>query len=93
MFLVIFQNVLFAILKLQSHMYIPLCAKPAMAKLFREKPQLLEEAILQCLSTTKAQVTPSKLVVFVADGDVMAKVCLLEIFINLIAKILLLYRL
>ena len=59
-------------------MYIPLCAKPAMLKLFREKPQLLEEAVLQCLSTTKAKVIHSKLVVFVADGDVMAKVCLFE---------------
>ena len=60
-------------------MYIPLCAKPAMLKLFREKPHLLEEAIFQCLATSKAQVTHSKLIVFIADGDGIAKVCLFAI--------------
>ena len=62
-------------------MFIPLCAKPSMVKLLRERGHLLEDAIRHCL--TKGGGSNGKLIVFIADGDVMAKVSI-EFFIHLV---------
>ena len=56
---------------LQGNMFLPLCAKPVTLKMIRNKPYLLESAIRQCL--TRGGGSNGKLVLFIADGDVMAK--------------------
>ena len=56
---------------LQGNMFLPLCAKPVTLKMIRNKPYLLERAIRQCL--TRGGGSNGKLVLFIADGDVMAQ--------------------
>ena len=58
---------------LQANMFIPLCAKPATLKMIRDRDRahLVEKAIRQCL--TRGGGSNGKLIVFIADGDVMAK--------------------
>ena len=54
-------------------MFIPLCCKPATLHMIRDRGHLVEEAIRKCL--TKGRGSNGKLIIFIADGDVMAKVC------------------
>ena len=53
-------------------MFLPLCAKSVTLKMIRDKPYLLERAIRQCL--TRGGGFNGKLIIFIADGDVMAQV-------------------
>ena len=57
---------------LQGNMYLPLCCKPVTLKMISSKPYLLERAIRQRL--TRGGGSNGKLLLFIADGDVMAKV-------------------
>ena len=52
-------------------MYLPLCCKPVTLKMISSKPYLLERAIRQRL--TRGGGSNGKLLLFIADGDVMAK--------------------
>ena len=52
-------------------MFLPLCAKPATLKMLARE-SLLERAIRQCL--TRGGGSNGKLIIFIADGDVMTKV-------------------
>jgi len=53
-----------------GNMYLPLCCKPKMLTLLKAQPGLLEHTIRSILRTDASD---SNLVVFIADGDVMAQ--------------------
>ena len=63
----------------QANMFIPLCAKPATLNMIRDRAHLVEKAIRHCL--TRGGGSDGKLIVFIADGDVMAKVSSITILI------------
>jgi hypothetical protein len=64
---------------LKAHVYVPLCAKPAMLELLREKPGILEQALRECMDVGGGGLRGARLVVMIADGEVMYQAALATI--------------